>query len=784
MLTNLIYIEHRAGAGPYFAANMGRVICRLPWTLSLLLLLVAGAAQSRESVGHPSLSLSAAGVAQMREHLGSEPLFDAVVAQATLEVDAEIAQGIATPIPKDFSGGYTHERHKRNFLILPKAAALYQILEDETYAEFVRDMLFQYEAMYPDLPLHPQTRSYARGKLFWQCLNDANWLVYASLAYDAIYNWLSPEEREKLETNLFRPFADFLSLENPQFFNRIHNHSTWGNAAVGMIGLVMRDDTLVERALYGIESNELDFDARDDDGGYIRAPGQKAGFLANLQESFSPDGYYTEGPYYQRYAMYPFLLFSEGLSKLKPELRIFENKDGVLIKAVYALLYLSDADGEFFPLNDAQKGMSSQTEAMITAVDIAFHAGPGDPQLLDVARQQNAVTLSDAGFSVARGIHDGEVLAFEKTSVNLTDGPDGSQGGVAVLRASGEGLAAVFKYSAQGLGHGHYDKLSLSLYAGGQEVLQDYGLVRFVNIEQKGGGNYLPENTTWAKQTIAHNTLTVNQKSHFGGEYATASQHHSELAFFDTSDPDLQVVSGVEAHAYPGSTLRRTVALVSRPDSVQPYLIDLLRFSSTSDEQKQLDLPYWFMGQHLATNLDLEVVSPAAILGEGSGYEHLYLEAKGQSQGDPFQFQWLLDGRFYTLTTATSKGDEMLFVRLGANDPEFNLRRDASLILRRQAASSSVFATAIETHGSYSPVSELTVQPSASLRDVRVLHDDKNYTAVLLDSVAGEDQVFIVANGDSSKTSEHRLAVEGGAYRWKGPYLLAAMSGASKRSTE
>ena len=82
---------------------------------------------------------------------------------------------------------------------MQKAGVLFQILADERYANYVRDMLFQYEAMYKDLPLHPKERSYARGKLFWQCLNDSNWLVYVSQAYDAIYDWLSVEERETLE---------------------------------------------------------------------------------------------------------------------------------------------------------------------------------------------------------------------------------------------------------------------------------------------------------------------------------------------------------------------------------------------------------------------------------------------------------------------------------------------------------------------------------------------------------------------------------------------------------
>ena len=175
----------------------------------------------------PGLILTTAGVEKIRSELGTVPLFDATVERVKADVDAEIDRGIDTPIPKDFSGGYTHERHKRNFLIMQQAGALYQILDDEKYAIYVRDMLFQYEAMYKDLPLHPKERSYARGKLFWQCLNDANWLVFTSQAYDAVYDFLSAEERKNLENNLFRPFADHISVDSPQFFNRVHNHSTW-----------------------------------------------------------------------------------------------------------------------------------------------------------------------------------------------------------------------------------------------------------------------------------------------------------------------------------------------------------------------------------------------------------------------------------------------------------------------------------------------------------------------------------------------------------------------------
>ncbi len=735
--------------------------------LTLLVLIIPIELQAKE---HPILILTKEGVEEIRKTLGQVPLFDSSVERTKQEVDIEIAMGIDTPIPTDYSGGYTHERHKKNFVIAQKAGALYQILEDDKYAEYVRDMLFQYEAMYQDLPVHPKPRSYARGKLFWQCLNDSNWLLYMAQAYDSIYTFLTEEERQKLNQNLFRPFADFISIENPQFYNRIHNHSTWGNAAVGMIGLVMDDQELIDRALYGIEDDGLEVGLKDDDGGFIKVEGQKTGFLANLENPFSPDGYYTEGPYYQRYAMYPFLIFALAMDNVKPELKVFQHKNGVLLKAVNALLNLSDAEGNFFPLNDAQKGMSYFSASLVTAVDIAYHYGDQNPQLLSVAEKQGQVLLDQSGLSVAIGLRDEKTQPFVKQSINLSDGVDGTEGGVAVLRYGDEDLSVVFKYAAQGLSHGHYDKLSFSLYDRGDEVIQDYGLVRFVNIGQKGGGNYLKENQSWAKQTIAHNTITQNQTSHFKGEYELGSQHHSELHFFDASRDDIQVVSARETNAYPGTELHRTMAIIKPENFAKPLVLDIVKV--TSKTRNQYDLPFYFMGQVLKTNFDYKSSSSLSPMGDSAGYQHLYLEGKGKPSSDSTQFNWLVEGKFYTLTAATKATDELLFARVGATDPEFNLRRDAALMFRRKDVSDTLFVSVIEPHGLYSPVSELSVNPNSNISGVKVVHDSDAYTAVVIENLENQSSIFIVANRDASVSLNHQLKIGDKKYTWQGPYYL------------
>ena len=717
---------------------------------------------------HPNLIMTQQGVADIQAQLGNLPIFDQALASVKKEVDAEIELGIFTPIPKDFSGGYTHERHKMNYAMAQKAGMLYQILGDQKYAKYVRDMLFQYEAMYIGLPRHPQIRSYARGKLFWQCLNESVWLVFMAQAYDTIYTYLSADERRQLENNLFRPVADFISLENPQYFNRIHNHSTWGTAAVGMIGLVMNDDELVNRALFGLAEDGIELGAKDNDGGFLKVEGQTAGFIANLEEPFSPEGYFTEGPYYQRYAMYPFLVFSVGVQNARPDLNLLSHKNNVLIKAVYSLLNLSDKDGEFFPLNDGQKRMSYLAPELVTAVNIAYYYGNQDPSLLSIAERQNTVLLDQTGLAVALAIKNGKSQPYVKPSVNYGDGPDGKQGGISVLRS--EDMELVFKYTAQGLSHGHYDKLFYALYDDGADILQDYGMSRFVNIEKKGGGNYLKENTTWAKQTVAHNTLVQNQKSHFGGEYEVGSQHHSELFFYDASNKNLQVVSATEKNAYPGTLMHRTVALITDEVFEKPIVLDIFRVNA--DQKNNYDLPFYYMGQILEASFDYKAMTSLTALGDDHGYQHLYVEGQGTVKDDGIsQLTWMQENKYYTLSIATKNADELMLTRIGANDPKLNLRRDPGFMLRREQED-TVFVSIVEPHGGYNPVIESSVNANSQIKNITVLTDTDQYTAVEITTTKGVSMTFIVANANPSAEKNHQLKVNNSSYKWTGPFSL------------
>jgi oligo-alginate lyase len=311
---------------------------------------------------HPLLILARDDVAQLVEQKDKLPLLRETYQDVRAAMDAALQQPIEVPVPRDGGGGITHEQHKSNYLAIHDAGILYQLTGDRRYAAHARDLLLAYAELYPTLSAHPARRNdQYYGKLFWQILNDTVWLVYSIQGYDAIIDSLSADERKRIEQGVFRPMVKFLTEESPLTIQRIHNHGTWALAAVGMTGYVLGDKDLVEKALYGLDKSG------------------NTGFMKQLDRLFSPDGYYEEGPYYQRYSLMPFLLFSRAVQRNEPERKIFEYRDGILLKAINTAIHLS-YNNKLFPINNSIKSKGLDTVELMHGVAIAY-AQTGDPAL-------------------------------------------------------------------------------------------------------------------------------------------------------------------------------------------------------------------------------------------------------------------------------------------------------------------------------------------------------------------------------------------------------------------
>lgn len=685
---------------------------------------------------------------RMRAEGARAPMFAAEQARAERMVRAAMVQGVVVPAPKDPGGGYTHEQHKRNYLALQGAGTLYRLTGDRAYADFARDMLLEYARLYPTLGPHPARRGeQASGRLFWQQLNDSVWLAHAIQGYDAIRDTLTAADRDRIDENVFRRMARFLSDETPERFDAIHNHATWATAGVGMTGYVLRDRDLVDKALLGL--------TKDGQGG----------FLAQVDRLFSPDGYYAEGPYYQRYALAPFVIFASAIQRNEPQRGIFRRKDGVLLKAVDTLVQTSYA-GYFFPINDAMPDKSLDTEELVAGIAIAY-AQTQDARLLSIAQRQGRTTLTPEGLQVAESIAEGRAKPFAFRPLMLRDGADGDSGGLAILRMGGEDdQTLVMKNTSQGMGHGHFDKLNWLFYDNGRALVTDYGAARFLNVEAKSGGTYLPENTSWAKQTVAHNTLVVNERSHFDGDWKRGEEHAPEPLLFDAKT-DTQIASARMRDAYDGVAFTRTLALVRHPDLLFPAVIDLLRVEGAAPAR--YDLPLHFDGQIMTVGFQAQrhdIVRP--VLGDRAGYQHLWLDAESAASTEVRSLAWLLGGRFYTYRFGASAPSRALLVESGANDPDFNLRREPALIQRVDGASDATFFGILEPHGEYNGTAEYV--RGADSRVAKIAHvrgDDASMVVLTLTS--GNTLALAIAD-DATSGRAHRVAANGQVYAWKGAW--------------
>lgn len=713
-------------------------------TISVSALALAGCSGSPS--GHATSDRSAESTAASHASYGT--LYQSAFEAMRVRVDAQIGEGLDVPQPVDAGGGYTHEQHKRNAKAIFEAGLLFEATQDAQYADFAVQMLSAYGEIYPTLGLHPKQKEQTPGRLFWQSLNEAWWLVHAAQGYDLIRDSLADQTRARIEDTVFHPMVDFLSEGQPQTFDKIHNHGTWATAAVGLTGYALDEPDYVEKALLGLDRSGA------------------GGFLRQMDVLFSPDGYYNEGPYYQRYALMPFVLFAQAIDKNEPEREIFKLRDGILKKAIYSTIH-QNYGGLFFPINDAIKDKDIATTELLHGVAIAYEL-TGDDSLLSIAEAQGRVVPTAAGRAISKAISAGQTTAFNYRSMRLRDGADGTEGALDILRESDDpdGLAVVVKNTSQGLGHGHFDKMGLLVFDRGYEVLRDYGAARFLNIEAKYGGHYLAENNAYAKQTIAHNALVIDRTSHFSGSTREGNKHAPTLGAFVTGQ-SLTATSATIDAAYPGVELTRSVALIRDVALEAPIIIDVVR--AETDQTHTYDLPFHYNGQLIETNYVIEAdVAARAPLGVENGYEYLWKVGQADLADGIAQTTLLLDRRFYTLSSV-SDADGLTLVELGANDPDFNLRRESALILSGDSDDGFAAATVIEPHGEYNPTDEFTL---SSRSQVATLSHSSNATADYVSVTLKTGAIIGVGlSSNSDAQAVHTINTENGPVSWTGPYI-------------
>ncbi len=703
---------------------------------------------------HPITFFTKAEAAEVKTNLNTPSLLTQSYNDIKKQVDEYVGKDVDVPFPKDAAGGYTHDKHKTNYTLMFNSGLLYNITGDAKYASLVKNMLLKYAVLNPTLKNHPQATSSSPGRIFWQALNDANWMVYAGMAYDLVYNSLTLEERKKIEDGAFKPEVDYFTKDLKEWFDRLHNHSVWACAGVGIIGIASNNKEYIDIALKG--SNV--------DG--------KSGFIAQMDNLFSPDGYYTEGPYYVRYAILPYMLFANALQNANPSLKIFEHRNNILQKALMTCLQQTNTDGVFFPMNDAIKEKDYTTNEIVTAINIAWKVYGSNEGFLTIAKKQNRVFLNSGGVAIAKALAKQKNVSpyYPYKTIESTDGVKGNEGGITVLRNGKENdlTSLIFKYASQGLGHGHFDRLNINLFDKGNEILTDYGSARFIGIEQKYGGRYLPENTTYAAQTVAHNTVVVDEQSHFNGDADEAQKFHAQKVFSNIDKANVLVISSKEDNAYKDVKLQRSLYMLQLPNS-KKIIVDVLNTNSSTSHQ--YDLPFQYGGQFISASFKYKnAINSLETLGTKNGYQFLWKEAEASANNQTVQFTFLNKSTFYTISSLIQDSAKLFFTRAGANDPNFNIRREPSFIIRKNGVNQS-FISVIEPHGKYDAINEFSSNAYAAVKQIKLLQNDALYSIVEL--MVGEKKLLIAQhNSVCEANKKHSVNIDSKKIEWVGQYLI------------
>jgi oligo-alginate lyase len=187
-------------------------------------------------------------------------------------------------------------------------------------------------------------------------------------------------------------------------------------------------------------------------------------------------------------------------------------------------------------------------------------------------------------------------------------------------------------------------------------------------------------------------------------------------------------VSAKEEHAYEGVKLTRTLAIADVKDFDKPLIIDV--FKVQSNKEHQYDLPYWYQGHITNTPFTVDVnKTKLEPLGKENGYQHIWLNAKGQSNTGTASITFLQNKRFYTTSFLADSATQVQFVTIGANDPNFNLRNEKGFIISTPRATNRTFVSLIESHGNTNPTAETTSGFMGKITSIKMLTDRDDITS-------------------------------------------------------
>ena len=488
---------------------------------------------------------------------------------------------------------------------------LYNVYGGDQYAEAGKTILIKFAGLYLKYPTENTILGPAH--VFFGTLSESFWGVDMAYGYDLLYNYtgFNAADREQLKDSLFYPLARITQ----QFPETASNRQQWYNNVSAAVGFLYGDRELVDFALEG-----------------------KYGFKWQIGSALPESGFWPEWSGYHFVALRGMIHLAEMARHNGYDLYHMEIAGRSMKKMFDSPFELILPNFEFPRCKDSGGGNILEY-APYYEVGYAVYRDPKYLALLNLTHLQRGTQVvgesSALGkapepvtiFNLVPGLPPDTMDIYPPESFNL----EGN--GFAVLRDKDPRTYLYLDYGILGGEHGHPDRLQMGYFADRRNWIVDPLNEVYSN----------PNLQLWFRQSIAHNTLVVDQTTQ------TWTNGHGN--FFGAL-PALQVASGSSSTEYPGVTLTRTLLQAGS------YFIDL--FDATAPEAHVYDLPLHSFGSVAVNGLTLER-QPIDLFGNRPGipgYDQLTKIAAGRTDS-AWQGLFTDDGRHLSVVMLGEPGTEV-----------------------------------------------------------------------------------------------------------------------------
>ena len=405
---------------------------------------------------------------------------------------------------------------------------------------------------------------------FFSTYLESVWVLHLAAAASLLgeQGRLPADLGHDLAERVFRPSAALIA----DFDERLSNRQVWNAAALYALGNALGDAGLARAAAHG-----------------------DSGILATLERGVLADGLWYEGENYHWFALRGLVWGAEMLRTLG-EVDLWTAQDARAERfreAFWAPVLTSLPDFTFPARRDSKFGVSLRQRRMAELWELALarHPRAGLPSLLaHVYDESVPVVAGAAGLltevernepaSGVRRPHLGwKGLLWMPPEVPQDDAEAWRPGtvhleatGLAIFRGDAGRRYVSLDYGEPGGGHGHPDRLNLTVHAGGIPWLVDFGT-----------GSYVSRSLAWYRTTLAHNAPLVDGLSQ--------SEAHGVCVGFEERDGFGWVCAQLpDGTAYDGAGIQRTVVVTPW------YVLDVVQMASSVGE-RSLALPWHGLGR-------------------------------------------------------------------------------------------------------------------------------------------------------------------------------------------